>query len=103
MEENVKASSVSKSDSRVASKFGHSDELLRTNLMLLWELVKQYWWASPNADKILRVTENGEGKSSADRNPGGFNKMHNLMIEALRSDPENCRIAWLRTVTLGRI
>ena len=48
LEEKVTALSVPKSDNRVEIALGFSDELLRTSLMVVWELVKPSWCPSPN-------------------------------------------------------
>ena len=51
------APSVTKSDNRVEFGLGFSDELLRTSLMVEWELMKPSWCPSPNTDLILRATQ----------------------------------------------
>ena len=45
-----------KSDIRMEFGLGFSDELLRTSLMVVWELTKPSWCPSLNADLILRAT-----------------------------------------------
>ena len=57
LEEKVTAPSVPKSDNRVEFGLGLSDELLRTSSMVVWELMKPSWCPSPNADSILRATQ----------------------------------------------
>ena len=58
LEEKVTAPSVRKSDNRVEFRLGFSDELLRTSLMVVWELMKPLWCPSPSADRTeLRLTE----------------------------------------------
>ena len=54
MEEEVTAPSVPQSDKRVEFGLGFPDELLRTSLMTVWELMRPSWYPSPNADSILR-------------------------------------------------
>ena len=44
------APSVPKSDKRVEFGLGFSGELLRTSLMVVWEMMKPSWFPSPNAD-----------------------------------------------------
>ena len=61
LEEKVTAPSVPKSDNRVEFELGFSDEFLRTNLMVVWELMKQSWCPSPNVDSILRATQDVQG------------------------------------------
>ena len=56
MEEKMTASSVPNSDNRVEFGLGFSDKLLRTRLMVVWELMKPSWRSSPNADAILRAS-----------------------------------------------
>ena len=58
----VTAPSVPKSDNRVEFGLGFSGELLRTNLMVVWELMKSSWCPSPNADSILRETQDVQRK-----------------------------------------
>ena len=57
LEEKVSAPSVPKSDNRVEFGLRFSDELLRTSLMALWDLMKLSWCPSSNADSILRATQ----------------------------------------------
>ena len=57
LKEEVTAPSVPKSDKRVEIGLGFSDELLRTSLMVVWELMRPSWCPSPNADSILRATQ----------------------------------------------
>ena len=56
LEKKVTAPSVPKSDNRVEFGLGFPDELLRTSLMVVWELMKSSYCPSPNADSILRAT-----------------------------------------------
>ena len=57
LEEKVTAPSVPKSDNRVEFGLGFSDEVLRASLMVVWELMKPSWCPRPNADSILRATQ----------------------------------------------
>ena len=57
LDEKVIAPSVPKSDNWVEFGLGFSDELLKTSLMVVWELMKPSWCPSPNADSILRATQ----------------------------------------------
>ena len=68
LEEEVTATSVPKSDKRVEFGLGFSDELLRTSLMTVWELIKPSWCPSPNADSILRATQDIQRELNADCN-----------------------------------
>ena len=54
LEEEVTAPSVQKSNQRVEFGLGFSDELLRTRMMVVWELMRPLWRPSPNVDSILR-------------------------------------------------
>ena len=56
LEEKVAAPSVPESDKRVEFGLGFPDELLRTSLMVVWELMRLSWCPSPNADSILLAT-----------------------------------------------
>ena len=60
LQEKVTAPSVAKLDSREGFGFGFSDELLKTNLMVVWEVMKPSWCPSLNADKMLRATQDVE-------------------------------------------
>ena len=62
------APSVQKSDNRVEFELGFSDELLRTSLMVLWEPIKLSWCPSPNADSILRATQDVQRELNSDCN-----------------------------------
>ena len=66
LEEKLTAPSVPKSDNRVEFGLGFSDELLRTSLMVVWELMKPSWCPSPNADSILRATQDGQRELNSD-------------------------------------
>ena len=66
LEEEVTAPSVPKSDKRVEFGLGFSDELLRTSLMVVWELMRPSWCPSPNADSILRATQDVQRELNAD-------------------------------------
>ena len=57
LEEKVTAPSVRKFDNRVEFGLGFSDELLSTSLMGVWELEKPSRCPNPNADLILRATQ----------------------------------------------
>ena len=50
------APSAPNSDNRVEFGLGFSVKLLRTRLMVVWELLKPSWRSSPNADAILRAS-----------------------------------------------
>ena len=53
---------------RVEFGLGFSDELLRMSLMVVWELMKPSWCPSPNADSILRATQDVQRELNADCN-----------------------------------
>ena len=57
LDEKVIAPSAPKSDNWVEFGLGFSDELLKTSRMVVWELMKPSWCPSPNADSILRATQ----------------------------------------------
>ena len=86
IEEKVTAPSVPKSDNRVEFGLGFSDELLRTSLMVLWELMKP---TSPNADSILRATQDVQRELNSDCNLRDLNIIYNLMTTASKSNGEN--------------
>ena len=89
LEEKVTAPSVPKSDKRVEFGLGFSDELLRTSLMVMWELMRPTWCPSPNADSILRATEDVKRELNADCNLCDLNILYNVMITASRSNGED--------------
>ena len=68
LEEKVTAPSVPRSDNRVEFGLGFSDELLRTSLMVAWELMKPSWCPSANADSILRATQDVQKELNSDCN-----------------------------------
>ena len=82
LEEKVTAPSVPKSDNRVEFGLGFSDELLRTSLMVVWELMKLSWWPSPNADSILRATQDVQRELNSDCDLRDLNIIYNLMTTA---------------------
>ena len=83
------ASSVSKSDKRLEFGLGFSDKLLRTSLMMVWELIKQSWCPSSNADSILRTTQDVQRELNSDCNLRDLNIIHNLMTTASKSNGED--------------
>ena len=68
LDEKVTAPSISKNDNRVEFELGFSDELMRTSLIVAWELMKRSWCPSPNADSILLATQDGQKELNADCN-----------------------------------
>ena len=89
LEEEVTAPSVPKSDKRVEFGLGFSDELLRTSLMAVWELMRPSWCPSPNADSILRATQDVQRELNADCNLRDLNIIYNVMITVSRSNGED--------------
>ena len=89
LEEEVTAPSVPKSDKRVEFGLGFSDELLRTSLMVVWELMRPSWCPSPNADSILRATQDVQRELNVDCNLRELNIIYNVMITASRSNEED--------------
>ena len=86
LEEEVTAPSVPKSDKRVEFGLGFSDELLRTSLMVVWELMRPSWCPSPNADLILRATQDVQRELNADCNLRDLNIIYSVMTTASRSN-----------------
>ena len=89
LEEEVTAPSVPKSDKRVEFGLGFSDELLRTSLMTVWELMRPSWCPSPKADSILRATQDVQRELNADCNLRDLKIIYNVMITASRSNGED--------------
>ena len=88
LEEKVTGPSVPKSDKRVEFGLGFSDELLRTSLMVVWKLMRPSWCPSPNADSILRATQDVQRELNADCNLRDLNIIYNVMTTASRSNGE---------------
>ena len=89
LEEKMTAPSVPKSDNRVEFGLGFSDELLRTSLMVVWELIKTSWCPSPNADSILRATPDVQRELNSDCNLRDLNIIYSLMTTASKSNGED--------------
>ena len=89
LEEEVAAPLVPKSDKRVEFGLGFSDELLRTSMRAVWELMRPSWCPSPNADSILRATQDVQRELNADCNLRDLNIIYNVMITASRSNGED--------------
>ena len=83
------APSVPKSDKRVEFGLGVSDELLRTSLMVLWELKKPSWCPSPNANSILRATQDVQKEQNSDCKLRVLYIIYNLMTTATKSNGED--------------
>ena len=79
------APSVPKLGNRVEFGFGFLDELLRTSLMVVWELMKPSWCPSPNANSILRATQDVQRELNSDSNLRDLNIIYNLMTIASKS------------------
>ena len=89
LEEKVTATSVPKSHKRVEFGLGFSDELLRTSLMVVWDFMKPSWCPSPNADSIIRATQNVQRESNSDCNLRDLNIIYNLTTTASKSNGED--------------
>ena len=89
LEEKVTAPSVPKSDNRVEFGLGFSDELLRTSLMVVWEVMKPSWCPSPNADSILGATQDVQRELNSDCNLRDLNIIYNVMTTASKSNGED--------------
>ena len=76
LEEKVTAPSVPKSAKRVEFGLAFSDELLRTSLMVVWELMRPLWCPSPNADSILRAIQDVQRELNPDCNMRDLNIIH---------------------------
>ena len=83
------APSVPKSDDRVVFGLGFSDQLLRTSLMVAWELIKPAWCPSLNADSILRATQDVQRELNSDCNLHDLNVIYILMTTASKSNGED--------------
>ena len=81
LEKKVTAPLVPKSDNRVEFGLGFWDELLRTSIMVVWELM--------NADSILRATQDVQRELNSDSNLRGLNIIYNLMTTASKSNGED--------------
>ena len=89
LEEKLTAPSVPKSDNRVEFGLGFSDELLRTSLMVVWELMKPSLCPSPNADSILRATQDVQRELNSDCNLRDLKTIYNVMTTASKSNAED--------------
>ena len=89
LEEKVAAPSVPESDERVEFGLGFSDELLRTSLMVLWELMRPSWCPSPNADSILNATRDLQRELNSDCNLRDLNISYNVIVTASKSNGED--------------
>ena len=89
LEEKMAAPSVPESNKRVEFGLGFSDELLRTSLIVVWELMKPSWCPSPNADFILLVTQDVQRELNSDCNLRELNIIYNVMTTASRSNGED--------------
>ena len=81
LEEKVTAPSVPESDKRVEFGLGISDELLRTSLIVVWELTRPSWCPSPNADSILLATQDVQRELNSDCNLRDLNIIYNVSNE----------------------
>ena len=76
-------------DNRVEFGLGFSDELLRTSLMVVSELMEPSWCPGPNADSILRATQDVQREVNSDCNLRDQNIIDNLMLTAFKSNGED--------------
>ena len=56
---------------------------------MVWELMKPSWCPSPNADSILRATQNVQRELNSDCNLRDLNINYNLMTTASKSNGED--------------
>ena len=89
LEEKMTAPSIPKSDNSVEFRLGISDDLLRTSLMVVWELMEQSWCPSPNADSVLGANQDTQRELNAVCNLRDLNIIYNLLTIASRSIREN--------------
>ena len=89
LEEKTTAPSVPEPDKRVEFGLGFSDELLRTSLMVVWELMRPSWCPSPNADSILQATQDVQRELVSDSYLRDLNIIYNVMTTASRSNGED--------------
>ena len=89
LEEKVTEPSVPKSDNRVEFGLGFSHELLRTSLVVVWELMKPSWCPNPNVDSILLTTQDVQRELNSDCNLRDLNIIFNLMTTAAKSNGED--------------
>ena len=83
------APSVPKSDNRAEFRLGFSDEIQRTSLMVVWELMKPSWYQNPNADSILRAIQDVQRELNSDCNLRDLNIIYNLVTTASKSNKGN--------------
>ena len=78
------------SDKRVEFGLGISDELLRTILMVVWELMRPSWCSSPNADPILLAAQDVQREQlNSDYNLRDLHVIYDVMTTASRSNGED--------------
>ena len=99
-EEKVAEPSVPKSDKRVEFGLVFSNELLRTSLMIVWELMRPSWCPSPNADSILLATKDVQRELNADCNLRDLNIIYNVMTTASVELPGWGPEDWLNLVAV---
>ena len=83
------APSVPKSDNRVEIGLCFSDELLRTILTAVWEMMTPSCCPSPNADSILRTIQHMQKELNSDCSLLDLSIIYNFMTTASRSNREN--------------
>ena len=88
LEEKAAAPSVPEPDKRVEFGLGFSDELLRTSLMVVWELMRPSWCPSSHADSILLATQDVQRQINAECNLHDLNVIYNVMTTASKSNGE---------------
>ena len=88
LEDKVAAPSVPESDKRVECGLRFSDELLRTSLMVVWELMRPSLCPSPNADSILFATQYVQKELNADCNLRDLYIKNKVMTTASKSNGE---------------
>ena len=80
---------MAKSENRVEFGLGFSDKLLRTSLVVVWELMKPSRCPSPIADSILRATQDLQRELNSECNLRELNIIYNLMTTASKSNGED--------------
>ena len=62
---------------------------IQQSSMVVWELMKPSWYPSPNANSILRATQDVQRELNSDCTLRDLNIIYNLMTTASKSNGEN--------------
>ena len=80
--------SVPRSNKTVELKMGNGDDMLVTNLGIVWKLLRPFWCPHPHAKLIEEITERVRLSPAKDEDLGNLNVVHTLILPQQKESEE---------------